>query len=121
MSMAGSKRTPLYQKHIDLGARMVPFGGWEMPVSYPAGIIAEHTAVRNNVGIFDIGHMGLIKIEDQIGTLRLNVAAFNFQGNRDVQSPVSALKFLQYLTTNDASKLEINQCQYSVLCNEKGG
>jgi len=96
--MPALKRTPLYQKHIDLGAKMVPFAGWEMPVYYPAGIIAEHTAVRTSVGIFDIGHMGLIKIE----------------GN-------GALSLIQKAATNDASRLELNQCQYSILCYENGG
>jgi aminomethyltransferase len=92
------KQTPLKAQHQSLDAKMVPFAGWEMPVSYPAGIIAEHTAVRTAAGIFDIGHMGLIKIEGK-----------------------DALPFLQSVTTNDAAKLEVNQCQYSVLCNEKGG
>jgi aminomethyltransferase len=96
MSLA---RTPLFEQHLSLGAKMVPFAGWEMPVSYPAGIIAEHNAVRNFVGIFDIGHMGLIKL-----TIRSNM-----------------LNYIQYITTNDATKLEINQCQYSILCDEKGG
>lgn len=92
------KRTALYQKHLDLGAKMVPFAGWEMPVSYPSGIIAEHNAVRSSVGIFDIGHMGLIKIEGD-----------------------EALTLIQKAATNDASKLALHQCQYSILCNEKGG
>jgi len=77
---------------------MVPFAGWEMPVSYPAGIIAEHNSVRNSVGIFDIGHMGLIKIEGD-----------------------EALSLIQKTATNNAAKLAINQCQYSVLCNQAGG
>ena len=77
---------------------MVPFAGWEMPVSYPAGIIAEHTAVRSSAGLFDIGHMGLIKVEGD-----------------------QALPLVQKVATNDASKLAVNQCQYSVLCNERGG
>lgn len=92
------KRTPLYQKHVDLGAKIVPFAGWEMPVSYPAGIIAEHLAVRSSAGLFDISHMGLIKIEGD-----------------------DALKLIQKVATNDAAKLAVNQCQYSVLCNERGG
>lgn len=100
------KHTPLYDQHLKLGARMVPFAGWEMPVSYPAGIIAEHNAVRNNVGVFDIGHMGLIKLKVRSSKLKTNE---------------ELLSFIQYLTTNDAGKLEENQCQYSVLCNEKGG
>ncbi|OGB89004.1 hypothetical protein A2625_04685 [candidate division WOR-1 bacterium RIFCSPHIGHO2_01_FULL_53_15] len=93
------KRTPLYQNHLVLGAKMAPFAGWEMPVSYPAGIIAEHNAVRNSAGLFDIGHIGLIKV---------------VEGE-------NALSLIQKAATNDASKLEINQCQYSVLCNERGG
>ena len=92
------KRTPLYDKHLGLKAKIVPFAGWEMPVSYPSGIIAEHNAVRESAGIFDIGHMGIIKIEGD-----------------------GALSLIQQITTNDASLLEVNQCQYSVLCNEKGG
>ncbi|MGB9612963.1 MAG: hypothetical protein ACPL4K_02140, partial [Candidatus Margulisiibacteriota bacterium] len=77
---------------------MVEFAGWEMPISYPTGIIAEHQAVRNAAGIFDIGHMGLIKIEGD-----------------------KALALIQKVTTNDASKLSPYQCQYSLLCNQRGG
>lgn len=92
------RRTPLYPNHLSLGAKMVPFAGWEMPVSYPVGIIAEHLAVRNSLGIFDIGHMGVIKIEG-----------------------AGALSLIQKVATNDASKLVASQCQYSILCNEAGG
>lgn len=92
------KRTPLFEEHLSLGAKMVPFAGWEMPVSYPAEIIAEHLAVRSNVGIFDIGHMGIIDLS-----------------GKDI------LAFIQYLATNDASLLSENECQYSILCNETGG
>ncbi|MFH1684546.1 MAG: glycine cleavage system aminomethyltransferase GcvT [Candidatus Margulisiibacteriota bacterium] len=91
------KQTPLNKQHKALGAKMVPFAGWEMPVSYKS-IIEEHNAVRNTAGIFDIGHMGLIKIEGE-----------------------DALPLIQKTTTNDASKLDVNQCQYSILCNENGG
>jgi aminomethyltransferase len=91
------KVTSLNQAHKALGAKMVPFAGWEMPVSYKS-IIEEHNAIRNSVGIFDIGHMGLIKIEGE-----------------------DALALIQKTTTNDAGKLEVNQCQYSILCNENGG
>ncbi len=52
------KQTPLHAVHVALGAKMVPFAGFEMPVSYPAGISAEHKAVRENVGVFDVSHMG---------------------------------------------------------------
>jgi aminomethyltransferase len=92
------KRTPLYEKHLVLGAKMVPFAGWEMPVSYPDGIIAEHLAVRSGAGLFDIGHMGLIKLEGD-----------------------GALEIIQKAATNDASRLVSGQCQYSALCNEQGG
>ena len=91
------KRTPLFQEHLKLNAKIAPFAGFEMPVSY-SGIIAEHNAVRSSVGIFDIGHMGLVKI---VGD--------------------NALAFLQKVATNDASKLALGQCQYSILCNEQGG
>ncbi len=77
---------------------MVPFAGWEMPVSYPSGIIAEHLAVRQAAGLFDIGHMGLLKLEGD-----------------------GALAVIQKAATNDASRLAVNQCQYATLCNERGG
>lgn len=98
------KRTALYNEHFKLKAKMVEFGGWEMPVSY-SGIIQEHQAVRNKVGIFDIGHMGMLQVTS----------------SKKQEARNAALNFIQKLTTNDAAKLEINQCQYSILCNEKGG
>ena len=52
------RRTPLHDRHVAAGARLVPFAGWEMPVQYPAGIRAEHTAVRERAGVFDVSHMG---------------------------------------------------------------
>lgn len=90
-------RTPLYDKHIALGARMVDFADWEMPLYY-TGIIAEHAAVRNRAGLFDVSHMGEILIEGP-----------------------KALSLVQKLTTNDASALNIEQAQYTFLCNESGG
>lgn len=104
------KQTPLYETHIKLGARMVPFGGWDMPVQYTS-ITEEHNAVRNAVGIFDIGHMGVIEIRPVTSD----------------QRPVTglptdpALEFIQQITTNDASRLENYQAQYSIACNKKGG
>jgi aminomethyltransferase len=92
------KRTPLHQIHIDLGARMVPFGGWDMPVQYPTGVLAEHQAVRERAGLFDIGHMGQFRLEGP-----------------------DALEFLQWLTTHDVARLEIGAAQYSLLCDERGG
>jgi len=97
------KKTALYKNHIDLKAKMVPFAGWEMPVFYPAGIIAEHKAVRSSCGVFDVGHMGLINIKPQTSNIK------------------KAEEFLNKIGTNDVSKLIDFSCQYSVLCNEQGG
>ena len=91
------KRTPFFEVHRALGARFVGFGGWEMPVYY-TGINEEHLAVRQSVGIFDVSHMGEAEIHGS-----------------------DALQAVQYLTTNDASRLRPGQVQYSVLCNERGG
>ena len=57
------KRTPLYEIHKSLNAKLVDFGGWEMPIQYPSGIIAEHLAVRTGVGLFDVSHMGEFDIK----------------------------------------------------------
>jgi len=91
------KRTPLYDAHVKAGARMVPFGGWEMPVQY-SGIVEEHRAVRAGVGCFDVSHMGEFEVEGP-----------------------QALGALQRLTTNDVAALEIGQVQYSLLCYPDGG
>jgi aminomethyltransferase len=91
------KKTALYDKHASLGAKIVPFAGYEMPVSY-AGIIDEHNSVRNAVGVFDVSHMG----------------EFIVKGTQ-------ALDLIQKVTSNDASKLEIGEVQYSCLPNDKGG
>ena len=91
------KTTPLNQIHRQLGARMVDFGGWDMPVQY-SGVIAEHLAVRTTAGLFDVSHMGEIEV-----------------------SGAQAFDFLQYATTNDVSKLVDGQVQYTALCYETGG
>jgi aminomethyltransferase len=91
------KRTPLYHKHVAMGARMVEFGGWEMPVHY-SGIIAEHNAVRHAAGLFDISHMG----------------RFMVRGDQ-------ALEFLQYMVTCDVAQIPLGQSNYGLLCNEAGG
>lgn len=91
------RRTPLYEKHRELGARMVDFGGWEMPVQY-RGIMDEHKAVRTAVGLFDVSHMG----------------EFDIRGPRLVE-------FVDYLCANDARKLPPGRAQYSMLLNERGG
>jgi aminomethyltransferase len=89
--------TPFTQKHIDLGAKMAAFAGYNMPISY-AGINAEHAAVRNNVGVFDVSHMG----------------EFILKG-------ANALDLIQRVTSNDASKLTRGKAQYSCLPNTTGG
>jgi aminomethyltransferase len=91
------KRTPLYQAHVEAGAKLVPFAGWEMPVSY-VGIKQEHLAVRSGCGIFDVSHMGEIETE----------------------GPESA-ELLQRLLSNDVTKVEVGGAQYSCLCSEDGG
>ncbi|MGC8885578.1 MAG: glycine cleavage system aminomethyltransferase GcvT [Verrucomicrobiia bacterium] len=91
------KRTPLYQKHIELGAKLVDFAGWEMPVQYTT-LLDEHLAVRSNVGIFDISHMGQL-----------------------IVSGKESMQFLNYALTNDVSKLSPGEAQYSLMCNKKGG
>jgi len=91
------KRTPIYETHRALGARMVDFGGWEMPVQY-SGILEEHRAVRTAAGLFDVSHMG----------------EFEFRGP-------GAQNFLQYLTANDVSRLKVGHAQYSMLLNDQGG
>jgi glycine cleavage system T protein (aminomethyltransferase) len=92
------QRTPLFDVHVQAGGRMVPFGGWDMPVQYPTGVLAEHHAVRQRAGLFDIGHMGQIRFEGP-----------------------HALEFLQWVTTHDVSRLEPGAAQYSLLCDEQGG
>ena len=91
------KNTPFTEKHIALGAKMAPFAGYNMPISY-SGINDEHAAVRNDVGVFDVSHMG----------------EFILKGE-------NALDLIQRVTTNDASKLSNGQAQYSCLPNKEGG
>jgi glycine cleavage system T protein (aminomethyltransferase) len=91
------RRTPLYERHRDLNARLVPFAGWEMPVQYE-GVIAEHRAVRADTGVFDVSHMGELEIE----------------GPR-------AHELLQGLLANDLDKIEPGEAQYTLLTNERGG
>lgn len=93
----GLKRTALFSSHHDLGAKIVPFAGWEMPVQYE-GILAEHKRVRTRAGLFDLGHMGQV----------------------DVTGP-DALEFLQYTTTNDVATLGAGDAKYGLLPNDDGG
>jgi len=92
------KHTPLYETHLKLGAKMVEFGGWEMPLNYPTGILAEHLATRKFGGLFDISHMSRFRISGQ-----------------------DALSFMQYVLTNNAAALEPGQAQYTIIPNEDGG
>ena len=97
------RKTPLNALHRRLGAKMVNFGGWDMPVEYPAsgGLVAEHKAVRSGVGVFDVSHMGDIRIHA-------------------AKKPGGALQAVEYLTMNDASKLAIGQAQYSAMLYPEG-
>ncbi|GIV27699.1 MAG: aminomethyltransferase [Bacteroidia bacterium] len=97
MSTTTLKKTALHHKHIQLGAKMVPFAGFEMPVSY-SGVNDEHLTVRNAVGIFDVSHMGEFVIKGK-----------------------QALDLIQLITTNDASKLVDKKVQYSCMTNDNGG
>ena len=91
------KRTSLYNKHEALGAKLVPFAGYEMPLQYE-GVIKEHLAVRTTAGVFDVSHMGEFIVKGK-----------------------NAEKFLNFVTINDVSKIEIGQAQYSAMCYEDGG
>src|SRR6185312_7985952 len=97
MSEAAPKRTPLYDEHVRLGARMIPFGDWIMPVQY-SSILEEHQAVRNNVGVFDISHMGQL-----------------------IAMGPTAGAWLNEMLTNNTQKLEVGTGQYTFLLNESGG
>ena len=88
----------LHSKHLALGAKMGPFGGWDMPIEYTAGTVAEHTAVRTTVGIFDVSHMGKVRILGE-----------------------GAYAFANSIFANDLDRINPGQAQYSMLCNESGG
>lgn len=88
----------LHSKHVALGAKMGPFGGWDMPIEYTAGTVAEHNAVRNDVGIFDVSHMGKVRI--------LGDGAYEFANS---------------VFANDLDRIKPGQAQYSMFCNEAGG
>jgi glycine cleavage system T protein (aminomethyltransferase) len=91
------QRTPLYEKHAELGAKLVDFAGWEMPVQYE-GVREEHLAVRTHAGMFDVSHMGEVEVEGP-----------------------AALAFLQRVLSNDVAEIGLGGAQYSCLCNEDGG
>src|SRR3989475_9833523 len=95
--METPKRTPLHRIHVSLGAKMVAYGGSDMPVSYPAGIAAEHRAVRERVGVFDVSHMGEFEV-----------------------SGPDRNAFVQRVTCNDVGALKPGQAQYSAILTDKG-
>ncbi len=96
--MTSLKRTPVYPSHVALGAKMVDFAGWEMPLMYPTGVVAEHLATRRRAGLFDVSHMGRFT----------------------VRGP-DALEFLQRVLSNNAAALEVGQAQYTFIPTETGG
>ena len=91
-------KTVFYEKHVNLGAKMVEFGGWDMPVQYDSGIVQEHLSTRRQAGLFDVSHMG-----------------------RFIVGGPGALDFLQHVLTNNAAALEIEEGQYTMIPNENGG
>ena len=96
--MTEVRRSPLDALHRELGAKMVPFGGWEMPLSYPTGTIAEHMACRTDAAIFDVSHLGTVRLEG-----------------------ASAFDLLQRELTNDLRKIAPGRAQYTHACNDRGG
>jgi len=95
--MSALKRTPLYPLYEKHGAKTIDFGGWELPVQF-SNIQKEHEAVRTKAGLFDVSHMGEVEVKGE-----------------------DALAFVQKITTNDASKLAVDQAQYSIMCYPDGG
>ena len=96
--MSELKRTVLYNAHVATGATMVDFGGWEMPIQYPSGIVAEHLYTRKCCGIFDVSHMGRLLIEGP-----------------------DRVRFLQHVLSSNVNALELNKAQYCIIPNENGG
>ena len=97
MASETDRKTPIYDAHIQAGARMVSFAGYSMPLQY-TGIVDEHRSVRTEAGLFDVSHMG-----------RINVAGDQAEA------------FLQWVSTNDVSRLAVGHAQYSMVCQESGG
>lgn len=99
--MAELRRSPLHERHVDLGAKLADFGGWEMPIEYPAsggGVIKEHTAVRGAVGLFDVSHLGKATV-----------------------TGAGAREFVNAALTNDLGRIDAGQAQYTLCCDESGG
>ena len=92
-------RSPLHDRHVALGAKMADFGGWSMPIEYPGGgVVAEHTAVRDRVGVFDVSHLGKARV-----------------------SGPGAADFVNACLTNDLRRIGPGQAQYTMCCTETGG
>jgi aminomethyltransferase len=91
------RKTPLFDSHLALGAKTADFGGWDMPIEY-SGVVAEHTAVRTAVGVFDVSHMGKVEVTGE-----------------------GAVAFLNSVLANDLNRIPAGKAQYSMLCNESGG
>lgn len=92
------KKTPVFDWHSTNSAKIADFGGWQMPIEYPSGVLAEHAAVRNSVGLFDVSHLGKISVKG-----------------------IGALQFLNTQLSNDLNKLNDGFAQYNLICNENGG
>lgn len=92
------KKTPLYQTHVDMGGKIVEFGGFLMPVQYPNGVIAEHMAVREKAGLFDVSHMGELRLKGP-----------------------DAVANVQKIITADISNMKDGEIKYSMFCNDNGG
>jgi aminomethyltransferase len=96
---AALRRTPLFDRHVALGAKLADFGGWEMPIEYAGGgVVAEHTAVRERVGLFDVSHMGKVRVHGP-----------------------GARAYLDSVLANDLGRIDSGQAQYSLLCDATGG
>lgn len=96
-------RSPVHDRHVALGAKMADFGGWEMPIEYPGGgVVAEHTSVRERVGLFDVSHLGKARVTR-------------------VSGEVSAVDFVNACLTNDLRRIGPGQAQYTLCCQDDGG
>src|SRR5882672_1354820 len=97
--MTGLRRSPLHSRHVALGAKLADFGGWEMPIEYPGGgVVREHTAVRERVGIFDVSHLGKALVEGP-----------------------GAAAYVNATLTNDLGRISPGQAQYTFCCDDPSG
>ncbi len=96
--MSDDRKPYLYDLHVELGAKIVPFGGWAMPLQYESGTVAEHLACRSDAVVFDVSHLGTVRLAGP-----------------------EAFDQLQHALTNDLRKIEPGRAQYTHLCNERGG